>query len=405
MRWLLPLLALLALPACDQPECARGDYGTAECRVLAENHYARLTTSTGVELRFQRPDADSDDSWEALGLLREPEPGRVIARPAGLADFALSIDGRGAAELSLELRNVAPDTRLTVDGVEIDPPEPATLTRSLELQLGDEPVRVRGARDCPDAFRLLAAGDVQTNPLQFERIVEDFHAELDRGIDAGEPVLGFLMLGDLSEHGEVDELDRIAELLDRSPIPVAVTPGNHDVAGDDYALFNRRFGPGNHAFAVCDARVVLLDSGDAGLAASVEARLPELLDPAGFDHLVVGTHYPAWAERTGTSFRDGQQGARFLAELARSGADRLVTGHIHDWQEHRDIPVGDATVHQLVSGTLGGDQGLGVAHYGVTRLRFDDTVDSCFHEVRAPGAPADGEEDPGAVPCDDGELR
>lgn len=401
-RLLLMLFAVALLPSCGHPECALGGYGFAECRVVAENHYARLTTSTGVELRFQRPDVDSTETWDALGVLQEPEAGVVHARPATLMDFALSVEGDGAETLTLVLHNVAPDSRITVDGTELDPPDPPTLSRSLELELGDEPVWIRGRRDCPDRYRLLAAGDVQTNPIQFERIVEDLHAELERGEEVGEPVLGLLLLGDLTENGEVDQFERIEQILAGSPLPVAVMPGNHDVAGDDYALFNRRLGPGNFAFGVCRSKVVMLDTGDAGLAASVEARLPELLDPTGFDHLVAGTHYPAFPDRTGTGFRDGQQAARLLSELVRSGADRLVVGHIHDWLDYPEIPVGDATVHQVITGTAGASQGLGVPHYGVTRITFREGVETCFHEVLAPGYPAGASNpDPGDVLCQD----
>ena len=402
MRRALPLLLLLALQACDHPECALGDYSAAECRVVAEHHYARLFTSTGVELRFQRPEATTADSWDALGVLDERTPGVVHARPATLGDFAISVQGEAGDTLTLSLRNVAPDTALTVDGVGLEAPEPPVLVRELELTLTDAPLWIRGERDCPDRLRLLAAGDVQTNPIQFERIVEDFHAELERGIDAGEPVFGFLLLGDLTENGDVDQFDRIEQILARSPLPVATVPGNHDVAGDDYALFNRRLGPGNYAFRVCDARVVLLDTGDASLAASVEARLPEFLDAAGSDHLLVGTHYPVYPDRTGTGFRDGQQAARLLADLGSAGADRLLTGHIHDWLDYPAVSVGDTTVHQVVTGTAGGTQGLGVPHYGVTRVRLGDDVQTCFHEVLAPGYPAGGEAgDPGDTLCAD----
>lgn len=398
---LLPLLAAL-LPACPHPECALGDYSAAECRVVAENHYARITTSTGVEVRFQHPDAVDASTWQALGVLDERQPGVVHARPATLADFALSVQGDGATDVSVVLHNVAPDTRLFIDDLEQDAPDPPTLSRTLELQPGDAPVWIRGERDCPDRYRLLAAGDVQTNPIQFERIVEDLHAEIERGEQADEPVLGLLLLGDLTEEGEVDQFDRIEQILARSPLPVATVPGNHDVAGDDYALFNRRLGPGNYAFGVCRTRVVMLDTGDAGLAASVEARLPELLDPTGFDHVLAATHYPVYPDRTGTGFRDGQQAARLLAELGRTGADRLLVGHIHDWLDFPEVPVGDTTVHQVVTGTAGATQGLGVPHYGVTRIRLGEQVQTCFHEVPPPGYPAGSEGgDPGDMVCAD----
>lgn len=391
----MPLAALL-LPSCSHPECAFGDYSRAECRVVAEGHYARLLTSTGAELRFQEPSARDTGSWDALGLLQESGPGIVRARPAGLADFALSLEGEGPEALSLVLDNVAPDVVVSVGpaGAEEDLPlpDPPVLSRSIDLDLDGEPIWVRGRRPCPDAFRLLAAGDVQTNPIQFERVVQAFHGEVDRGEEAGEPVMGMLLLGDLSESSEVDELEMVQQILQSSPIPVAVVPGNHDVAGDDAALFNRWFGPGNYAMQVCGSKVVMLDSGNAELAHSVEARLPEMLDRQGLDHLVVATHYPAYPDRDGSGFRDRQQAAWLLSELAGAGADRVLAGHIHAWRDYPDVPVGGGTVHQVISGTAGATQGAGVAHYGVTRLSFDGGVRSCFVEMPPPGYGQDGPE-------------
>jgi hypothetical protein len=67
-----------------------------------------------------------------------------------------------------------------------------------------------------------------------------------------------------------------------------------------------------------------------------------------------------------------------------------------------EVTVGDATVHQVITGTAGGTQGLGVPHYGVTRITLGEGVDTCFHEVQAPGyAGGDEQHDPGDVPCGD----
>jgi hypothetical protein len=391
-------LLLLLISGCQQAECAKGDYTSAECRVVAENEGARLLTSTGAEVRFQEPGAVDSSTWAPLGLAEEVEPGLVRLRPATLMDFAVSIDAGDAPSVSVVLDNVAPDTALFVgeEGQEVEVPAPddGRLSRALEVPLGRETTWLRGRRPCPAAYRLVAAGDVQTNPNQFERVVEDLHRQADEADAAGEPLLGFLLLGDLAQDGEDAEFERIEEILAGSPVPISTVPGNHDVATNSAARYTRWFGPGNYAFDVCRTRVVLLDTGDGELAASVEARLPELLDPLGAEFLVGGTHYPAWADRTGAGFRDSMQAAYVLSEAARFGMDRLLAGHAHTWLDYPAVSTGQGDVHEIVTGTAGASQGAGVPHYGVTRLGFADEVTSCFDETPAPGRTDPGPDGP-----------
>jgi 3',5'-cyclic AMP phosphodiesterase CpdA len=248
-------------------------------------------------------------------------------------------------------------------------------------------VWIRGTRACPDRYRLVTAGDIQTNPLQFERIIEDLHAQRDAAAAANEPLLGFFILGDLSESTEIEEFSRIREMLESSPIPVSVVPGNHDVFGDEASLYNRWFGPGNYADTVCRTRLVHLDNASGDLAHSVEGRLPELLERSGFDHLIPAMHIPPYEDGTSQGMRDQQQAAYMLSEFARNGVDRIMTGHVHYWRENTEVLVGDEVLHQIITGTAGGNQGSGHLRFGVTRLTFGGPgdVESCFHEVVPPG--------------------
>jgi len=380
-----------ALPGCSSPECAWGDYEEAECRVVAENHYARLLTSNAVEVRFQHPLETTSASWHALGLLQENQSGIVEARPATLMDFAISIDGPAGATLTIELENVAPDATVSVGvvGDEVDVPDVGgTLRRTIAITLADEEtVWIRGTRDCPDRYRLVTAGDIQTNPLQFERIVEDLHAQAAAGEVAGEPLLGFFILGDLSESTEIEEFQRIRQMLESSPLPVSVVPGNHDIFGDEAAIYSRWFGPGNYTDTVCRTKLVHLDNASGHIAESVEGRLPQMLDPTGIDHLIPAMHIPPHEDGTSQGMRDQGQATYMLAEFARNGVDRIMTGHVHYWRENADVRVGDVSLHQIITGTAGGNQGSGHLRFGVTRLVFGgpDEVESCFHEVPVPG--------------------
>ena len=390
----------LPLTGCLAPKCAHGEFFSSECRVAAENHYARLITQTGIELRFHEEATADPAGWEALGLFQEDEDGTVTARPAGLADFAFSIEAPEATTLAMRLINVAADVEVSVGPLDalvaLPLPDPPLLSRDLVITvLANETVWVTGTRPCPAAYRIVAAGDVQTNPVQFERIIQELHGEVAASEDAGEPLLGMLLLGDLAEDATEDEFRRIREILASSPVPVATTPGNHDVLGTELAIYNRLFGPGNYAFDVCRTRVTMLDSSNGDLAASVEGRLPELLDPAGQEFLIAGTHYPAYPGRTGAGFGDEAQAWTLLSELVRNGAEALFTGHVHTWIAFEDLTIGNGTVDQVITGTAGASQGAGQPHFGVTRISFDDTASYCFVEIpepgRAPGDPGSGD--------------
>jgi hypothetical protein len=395
MTRLLPLFALLLLSCESHPECALGEYESAECRVAAENHYARIKTSTGVEVRFQPMGAAVATSWDALGLVQEIEPGVVRLRPAALMGFNVSFtrSDLGGTSLRVVVDNIAPDMLISLGTAGSLQPQPGPtdhrMQREFTFNVPEETIFLRGSRPCPADYRIAVAADIQTNPLQFERIVQDLHQQLDDGEAAGQPLLGLLLLGDLTESASDDEFIRIEEMLTSSPVPVAVTVGNHDKAGDEFARFNRYFGPGNIAFDVCDTRVVLLDTGDGAIAPSIEARLPELFEKGDADHLIMGTHYVIYPDRTGQGLRDEDQAWYILSELVRNGAERLMTGHAHYWKEYPAVPIGDGTIHEIITGTGGASQGEGHPRYGTTRLTFTDAgVDSCFYEVPPPGTEA-----------------
>ena len=264
-----------------------------------------------------------------------------------------------------------------------------SLRRTVAVTMGPTAatVWIRGSRACPERYRLVTTGDIQTNPLQFERIVEDLHAQQAAALAAGEPLLGFFILGDLTESTEIGEFQRIREMLESSPIPVSVVPGNHDIFGDEASIYNRWFGPGNYADTVCRTRLLHLDNAAGNIAHSVEGRLPEMLDPTGVDHIIPAMHIPPYEDGTSQGMRDQQQAAYMLSEFARVGVDRIMAGHVHYWRENDDVKVGDVSLHQVISGTGGATQGSGHLRFGVTRLSFGGPgdVESCFHEVPVPG--------------------
>ena len=345
----------------------------------AENVLARLLNSEGVEIRFQGADADNADSWSATGLLRNQQEGSVFARVATLGDFRLSIQSERATTFALTVDNVDPRIPALEGQVAV-----SGLRRELELELepgltwivGELPESV-----CSGSFRLAAAGDIQTNPLQFRQIIDALHSEASEAQAAGEPLLGLVLLGDISEYSEPEELAQVLDILASSPVPVAVIPGNHDVYASADAVFNRMVGPGNLSFDVCSAHVALFDTGSGSLAPSIEGRLPEFFESAQ-PHLLAGMHHPPMPGNTSGGWSDELSAATLLSEFSQSGGELLLAGHVHERLEMLDGPV-----PQVVVGTLGADQVEVDPDYGYLRVSIQEQVSWCFVPVSAAGSP------------------
>jgi hypothetical protein len=393
---------------CATTECATPDFTQAECRVIEENDAARLRTSSLVEVRFQDPEASDARSWDATGMVEETEPGVVRARVAGLDTFALSLERQGEAEtITIVLENVAPDAIISVGlaGTQVDlPPEPVASTRrELALTLPpDAPLWVRGRVDCSPRYRIAVTSDIQTNPGQFERIIDRLQEEAAAARVAGEPLMGLILNGDLSEVSRRDEFETVRDLLQRLPVPTAVTPGNHDVFRPLHPIYNRMFGPGNHAFSVCRTRVAMLDTGSGTIARSIEGRLPELLDRRDADFLIAGMHHPPYAALTSAGWSSEEQAQHLLMELAIADADLILAGHYHALRHFDEIHVGGRALRQIIAGTAGARQTTGVPRYGYLRLTFGESLSVCFVEVPPVGypGPTDGSVD-GVAYCPD----
>ena len=373
-------IGLLCLSHCTRPECTPSDFRDPECRVIAENELAQLKSSDGVEVRFQDPDSDKTATWDAKGLVRLAEDGTFKARVAGLGSFRISVHRPedGPLTVGVAIDNVHPDVP-TLDG-EVDR---IGLVRHLELELVEAVTEIRGdlpEAACSGAYRVGAVADIQTNPLQFSRIVEALHEEADDG----PPLLGLVLLGDVAELGSREEMRFVAELMAASPVPIALTAGNHDVYSDVDAVFNETFGPGNHVFDVCDAHFTLLDTGSGYLAASVRGRLNQLFQ-TDRRFLIAGMHHPPYPKRTSSGWSKEDQAQHLVAELSAHDGDLILAGHLHQRLQFPNTPV-----PQIIVGTGGATQFAVDPDFGFLRMEFDgNKMETCFVSVPAPGSQGD----------------
>lgn len=384
--WACALALAGSLPGCVRPECVDFDYRDPECRVIADNELARLHLQDGVELRFQPPFARNDGAWDARGVFTLLETGQVQARVAGAGPFAITLASDRATQVELVLDNVDPRAVVELEdetGVHTLAAG-SRLRRVAAVDLAPGRVQwIRGTTACPERYRVAMVGDIQTNPPQFRRIIEHLQASAE---DDEVPLMALVVVGDLSEHAYDEEFVRLASIFALSPVPVAVTAGNHDVYEPAQPFFHERMGPSTHAFTICDSRFVLLDSGSGTIARSVEARLPELLARDGARDLVIGVHHPPYAGLTGAGWSREDHAQILLVEAAIAEVDLIVAGHNHALREFSDIAVGDTRLQEIVVGTGGAEQGVAIPRFGYLQITFgEEGLDRCFVEVPPPG--------------------
>ncbi len=378
---------------CVMPECSQPNYTEPECRVRLENEVARAALGSGFEVRFQHPQANTTTSWDARGVV-QTRGGAITARIAGPGDFAISVErtrDNAPMQLTLLLTNIAPQVVVQAGPNELlsdlgsSPTPGLSRTVTLDFTTGNTQW-IRGQLPCPERFRLAVTADIQTGRAQLTSILEALSEESLLAEADGEPLLGLVILGDLSEWTDPEEFDDLVDIFAQASIPIAVTPGNHDVLDNSSSPFHQAFGPGNHEFSVCGAKVVLLDSGSGGLARSVEGRLDSLLDRGDNRFLLVGTHYPPYPHFSGDGWTREDQSQHLMAAFATRQGDLLLAGHNHALADFPFLEVAGRTIHEIIVGTGGADQGAGPPRFGYLRLTFDDTINQCFVEVPPPGA-------------------
>ena len=372
-------MMVLWMLSCAQPECSRPQYKRAECRVQAENELARLVTADGVDVRFQDANSEGAESWSPTGRLEQRRDGVIAARVATLGDFRLTFTTDVPVTVTVEVDNVHPLVE-PLDGEQTQ----TGLVRTVQLDLGVGDTELVGRLPegtCDAGYRVAVGGDIQTNPLHFRRIVADLHEEAAVGQQDGVPLLGLIILGDVSDLALEAELTTVLETLSTSPVPAAIVPGNHDVYASRDALFNRIVGPGNYAFTLCGSRYVMLDTGNGHLADSIQGRLPELIGE-GHERLFAAVHHPPHPGQTSAGWTDEAQAQQFLAELAARDADLVLAGHVH-----QRMQIEESVVPEIIVGSLGADQYAVDPDYGYLRLQVDDEVSTCFVSVPTPGSP------------------
>lgn len=150
-----------------------------------------------------------------------------------------------------------------------------------------------------------------------------------------EPGVRFaLLVGDLTERGGDDELERFARELEPLRLPVYTTLGNHELGSSNGDPgYHRWFGRGSFRFVFRGVQFTMLDSASGTLAPEVYDWLDGWLAEGAARTHVVGMHIPPIdpvGVRSG-SFASRAEADKLLARLSRGNVDLTVYGHVHSY--------------------------------------------------------------------------
>lgn len=311
------ILLVAAVSACTRP---------GEDRALGE---AAVGHATGAGVTV--------DVTDGLGVIRALAPGQLtIWASAPTIELTLTVTEAGPTRWHLTVENALPDAALASPTLSLaapDPrPRPTVLVQDVDLVAGRHTLTLAPPEVTPGPFRFAAVADLQTGLP----IVDDVF----RAIATTAPRF-VVVMGDLTDRGELAEYDLLATQLATLPVPFYPTLGNHELWADD-ERYRVRYGRSSYQFMFRDVAFTFVDSGDAGLDPLVEDELDGWLAAAKDQVHVFLTHIPP-IEPVGVrygSFRSRRDGQRLIAKLAAAGVDLALYGHIHTYlaYEHAGIP-------------------------------------------------------------------
>jgi len=206
----------------------------------------------------------------------------------------------------------------------------------------------------PESFSFVVFGDVTgaESPLHSRR--EGFLAfrQLARVLDEFRPRFA-VSLGDLATQAARPAYARVRKLLREISVPLAVTPGNHDVVAReryDAAHFHALFGPDNLAFRIGSTGFILLNNAWGSVREEQFLWLEKTLREDSPPFRLIFCHKPLFDPRENEYYAmEDREHAERLHELFRAHSVTAVfSGHIHSLSSHaRD------GVTYLISGGAG----------------------------------------------------
>jgi hypothetical protein len=207
--------------------------------------------------------------------------------------------------------------------IKVSPPQNAAIILgkySATLSNKATLARITKARETDPAAPLKFAvmGDPRDGDAIFQKAL----------VDAAEDGAQFaLVLGDLVSSGRPGQYIQLAKILEKAPLPVLVTAGNHDYGNGGRTYYQRLFGNASYAFDLDRYHFIVLDNGDGQLTTArlswLENELKSSLPKIVFTHEPPST-IEKWAWH---SFSSGTE--RFTALMEQYKPLRVYVSHIH----------------------------------------------------------------------------
>lgn len=206
----------------------------------------------------------------------------------------------------------------------------AVTERIVEIDLAaDSDVTLRlsptGVPGPGEKFRFLVYGDVQD---AIDR-VQDIYGSMNTIAGARFAII----VGDLTESGSEDELERFRVELRSLHVPCYATLGNHELGADDPPKYYAWYGRATYGFTFGDAAFTLVDSASATVDPTSGGTLDALLAEHRARLHLVGMHIPPVdpiGVRNG-AFASHAEAQRVLARMADANVDLTVYGHVHSY--------------------------------------------------------------------------
>jgi predicted phosphodiesterase len=195
-----------------------------------------------------------------------------------------------------------------------------------------------------DSFRFAVMGDSQgRNDILAEALEEAGGCDF------------VIHCGDTTPSGQASEYDAFESVLRAAPMPVMVTPGNHDVKLDGGEEFASRFGPTAFSFDYSGTRFAFVDSSDQDISEEEIDWLRGTFE--GAVRKVLVTHMPSFDPFGDDHTLDAASCERVRLLASQEGVDAVFTGHIHAYNL-----TDEGGTDYLISGGAGGILVEGVHH-------------------------------------------
>ena len=279
-----------------------------------------------------------------LASVRTVTPGTLVLwGQAPAFEVDLQVPAGAPAVWRITVRNALPDALLSAPGLTVTSVVealPTVRTFTVTLPVG---VTTRLRLAPPDADR---RGPYRFGVLSDVQEAIDRVGDIHRKINETPNVRFVLGIGDLTQRGYREQLERFQTELEALEVPYFATLGNHEL-GDGPPAYHELVGRGSSHFVYRGVHYSLVDSASATIDPEVYDWLDGWLDEGRDAVHIFGMHIPPLdpvGSRNG-AFGSRAEAAKLLTRLSEGRVDLTLYGHIHTY-----FPYSNGGIPAYISG-------------------------------------------------------